>query len=76
MTIPFGSFLWLAILCFSAWGIDSLYVINNMDDFWLMYEKANNGEFSFDVDLQCDLNFSQQPRRMEHPFGQKHRSSA
>ena len=35
-----------------------------------MYNTAQNGTFSFNVDLQCDLNFSSQIRRMEYPLGQ------
>ena len=36
----------------------------------MMYDAAQSGSFSFDVDLWCDLNFSAQERKMEHPLGQ------
>ena len=63
--------LFLCALCTSTVAINNPHVINSMDDFWVMYDSANNGTFSFDVDLRCDLNFSNQTRSFENPLGYK-----
>ena len=45
-------------------------LIQSINDFWDLYDSAQRGSFSVDVDLLCDLNFSGQARKMEHPLGQ------
>ena len=60
----------ICILCISTFASSGLFVIQSMDDFWRMYNTAQSGSFSFDVDLRCDLNFSNQERKMERPLGQ------
>ena len=60
----------ICILCISTFASSGLFVIQSMDDFWRMYDTAQSESFSFDVDLRCDLHFSNHERKMERPLGQ------
>ena len=62
--------LLICALCVSTLALTNPFVIQTMDDFWMMYDTAESGSFSFDVDLRCDLHFSNHERKMEHPLGQ------
>ena len=58
----------LCLMCTLGTADDHpMFQINNMEQFWGMYTTAQNG-FSFDVELNCDLDFADQTRTME-PLG-------
>ena len=60
----------ICTLCVSTLALTNPFVIQSMGDFWTMYDTAQSASFSFDVDLRCDLHFSNHERQMERPLGQ------
>lgn len=67
------SFAYLSLLlCLSSRTIGESITINNMTDFWKFYDGSQSGTQYDSVTLNCDLNFTNEARQMEHPLFKTH----